>query len=631
MKVTIAIVGLFLAALTQVTGQEQAPRINHIQIIGTHNSYHVAPHPSILSLIAAHRPDAAASLDYTHPPLSDQLSDGIRCFELDVFLDPAGGLYTNPQAINRVKESGVGELPSSLIPSEWNQPGFPVFHVLDYDFQTRTPNVRSALTEMLHWSESHPGHFPICVMLELKDPGETEWNGVPVRWDENQLERLEEAVLSVIPRERIICPGDLTKPESTLNESILESGWPTVESSRNMFLFALDNEDGIRDQYLQLRPGLADAVLFLSLPEGHPQSAFIKINDPESRFEQIQKLSALGYLVRTRADAGTGEARLEDHSRKEKAFASGAHWISTDYPQPDARLSPYSVDFNDPASPYMRWNPVSAADLHSHAVPFPSGFLRGHSGHNIELSPETISRLAMEAHGDRNLGLASSYYRKLLAMEPAVQPDQSVIAAVLEMAPRLMLHPEEFFPLRDVCAIHHPSLPLIAYHLFWGDDIDFPEDNDPVDHEVIWVEYSRKSGRPTVLYTYFHGSIVSQRFDGNDPPVRDAGIEVAVEWGKHGSLPLAFAASHPGMRKNYERLNRSGTRLPDHPLANGWPRRFSGSFGEYATWTNPLPLAEVIQARPMILTGLHGNAILDQHFLPYNFSAKPEWPALAER
>ena len=30
----------------------------------------------------------------------------------------------------------------------------------------------------------------------------------------------------------------------------------------------------------------------------------------------------------------------------------------------------------------------------------------------------------------------------------------------------------------------HPQRRLIAYHFFWEDDIDFPEDNDPCDHEA---------------------------------------------------------------------------------------------------------------------------------------------------
>ena len=43
----------------------------------------------------------------------------------------------------------------------------------------------------------------------------------------------------------------------------------------------------------------------------------------------------MGYLVRTRSDANTTEARENDYSRFEAALESGAQIISTDYYLPD--------------------------------------------------------------------------------------------------------------------------------------------------------------------------------------------------------------------------------------------------------------------------------------------------------
>ena len=40
-------------------------------------------------------------------------------------------------------------------------------------------------------------------------------------------------------------------------------------------------------------------------------------------------------LVRTRADADTREARAGDTRRRDAAFASGAHFVSTDYYLPE--------------------------------------------------------------------------------------------------------------------------------------------------------------------------------------------------------------------------------------------------------------------------------------------------------
>ena len=46
-----------------------------------------------------------------------------------------------------------------------------------------------------------------------------------------------------------------------------------------------------------------------------------------------------GYVVRTRADADTVQARSGDTSMREAALRSGAQWVSTDYPVADTRFT----------------------------------------------------------------------------------------------------------------------------------------------------------------------------------------------------------------------------------------------------------------------------------------------------
>ena len=69
-------------------------------------------------------------------------------------------------------------------------------------------------------------------------------------------------------------------------------------------------------------------------------------------------LIAQGYVVRTRADADTVESRTNDTGPRDAAIASGAQWVSTDYPVPDPRFSDYMVAIPDghPA----RCNPINA-------------------------------------------------------------------------------------------------------------------------------------------------------------------------------------------------------------------------------------------------------------------------------
>ena len=48
--------------------------VNKIQTIGTHNSYHIAPHSSVMKLIRSVMPSQADGISYTHRPLSEQLN-----------------------------------------------------------------------------------------------------------------------------------------------------------------------------------------------------------------------------------------------------------------------------------------------------------------------------------------------------------------------------------------------------------------------------------------------------------------------------------------------------------------------------------------------------------------------------
>ncbi|MFM7129434.1 MAG: Ca2+-dependent phosphoinositide-specific phospholipase C [bacterium] len=75
------------------------PEFNQIQVIGSHNSYHIAPHDDLNQFLSITSKRLVESIDYTHPPLPDQFSRfGIRQIELDLFLDPKGGHYARPSA-----------------------------------------------------------------------------------------------------------------------------------------------------------------------------------------------------------------------------------------------------------------------------------------------------------------------------------------------------------------------------------------------------------------------------------------------------------------------------------------------------------------------------------------------------
>ena len=71
-------------------------KLNQIQVIGTHNSYHAGIAPNESKLWQAKHADAYKGLDYQHQPLPQQFDSGVRQIELDVYADTKGGLYAHP-------------------------------------------------------------------------------------------------------------------------------------------------------------------------------------------------------------------------------------------------------------------------------------------------------------------------------------------------------------------------------------------------------------------------------------------------------------------------------------------------------------------------------------------------------
>ena len=125
---------------------------------------------------------------------------------------------------------------------------------------------------------------------------------------------------------------------ATLEEAITTAGWPTLANSRGKLLFTLDNEDKVRDDYIAGHPALQGRLLFTSSARGTPEAAFLKLNDPIASEAEIRQAVLDGYVVRTRADADTVQARTGDTTMREAALRSGAQWVSTDYEVADPQF-----------------------------------------------------------------------------------------------------------------------------------------------------------------------------------------------------------------------------------------------------------------------------------------------------
>jgi hypothetical protein len=174
-----------------------------------------------------------------------------------------------------------------------------------------------------------------------------------------EIDAVDSEILSVFSQTEILTPDRVRGRFATLPEAIRAQGWPLLDQVRGVVFFALDNEGRLRDLYLNGHTGLRGRVMFASVAPGDPGAAWFKINDPIKDFDKIQQLVRRGFLVRTRADADTRQARTGDGRQRDQALASGAHFISTDYRRPDRRLSAYSVRF--PGGQVARSNPISGA------------------------------------------------------------------------------------------------------------------------------------------------------------------------------------------------------------------------------------------------------------------------------
>ena len=334
------------------------PRLNQIQVIGTHNSYHIAPTESILQLIASAGKGRAEGLDYTHRPFGEQFGQlGIRQIELDVFADPKGGHFAEPNLRKMVKNRGKDPGPDPDGDGQLRKPGLKVLHVQDVDFRTHAPTFIAALKQVRAWSKANPRHVPIMILVELKEERILALPTKPIRFGPEELDGVDAEILSVFDRSQILTPDRVRGKFSTLPEAIKAQGWPKLEDVRGLVMFALDNENAIRDRYLKGHPALQDRVMFTSVSPSDPAAAWFKVNDPIKDFDRIQRLVRDGFLVRTRADVDTAHARSNDTTLRDKALASGAQFVSTDYPEPDRRLTDYSVRL--PGGVVARPNPIS--------------------------------------------------------------------------------------------------------------------------------------------------------------------------------------------------------------------------------------------------------------------------------
>ena len=183
-------------------------RLNQIQVLGTHNSYHLRPPAGILKAAIAVRKDAK-DWDYSRQPLDQQLDQGVRSFELDLNLSDKG----------------------------WQ-----VMHVPGFDGGTTVPTFRDALEVISRWSTAHPRHIPISLLLELKEEG-FQLNKSYRRPTPDDVMQLDEQLRAVFPGPALLTPDDVRGKYKTLWEAVHAGKWPTLADAAGK-VFAILHENG---------------------------------------------------------------------------------------------------------------------------------------------------------------------------------------------------------------------------------------------------------------------------------------------------------------------------------------------------------------------------------------------------
>ena len=291
------------------TGAASELTLEHIQVKGTHNSYHLKP---LIPFDKSH--------DYSHAPLDEQLeSQGVRAFELDV-------------------HKGLG--------------GLEVYHITVIDAVSTCDTFGGCLGVIKGWSDAHPQHLPITVWIEIKD--QTGGSAIGA----GDLDGLDDVVRGVFPADKLLTPDDIQGDHASVQDALAGDGWPLIDSVRGQVLFVLLNvEDTHAANYTANYTTLAGRAMFArATPKQFnlPWAAIAKLGAGDAA--DITAAHAAHLLIATNV-CGAGEADDACFATLDTAKAAGIHMLKDDFPAAVPNKA-YWMDLPD-GNP-ARCNPVTA-------------------------------------------------------------------------------------------------------------------------------------------------------------------------------------------------------------------------------------------------------------------------------
>jgi len=366
-----AIVILIFALFSPLFFHAQYPdsiRLNDVRFLTSHNSYKRKPDPKILKFLSHFKKQLGKDmdpiqLDYGHALLTEQMNTyHINGFELDVNYDPKGGHFAK-RRINFF----VGGLKQKSRDSLLLKPGFKILHIADVDYESNYTTFVQALTEIRDWSLQHPNHLPLFINIEIKRDAPADYSkaldflgfnkSIPfVPEALNDLDKEIHSVFGSTPH-ILYTPALLRDTFSSCKERLSTIEWPALNDVLGKVFIVLDGDfNGI---YTKALNSGEDRPMFVYGQPGEPETAFVIRNEPQGREEEIHALTEM-YMVRTRTDAGTLEARSLDYSRYTAVMKSQSQIITTDYYRADPAISNFVISLEsfkqNPLHLFLRTN-----------------------------------------------------------------------------------------------------------------------------------------------------------------------------------------------------------------------------------------------------------------------------------
>lgn len=351
MKTLLPLAALVLLLAASISEDLDALTINKLQVIGSSNSYKKAVDPALARYLAEKDSVMARAIEYSHLSLADQLSKGLLSVELDIYADATGGRFAYPKGLRWAHNLTPYNLDGAM-----NEPGHKVLNIPNIDFRSSCVSLKACLQSLKFWSDNHKAHNPVFVFIQPRDEPLADFPD-PEKFTSEMYKQLDEMIIEVMGKDKIFIPDDIRGKHETVEAAVLTGNWPTLAKSKGKFFFILDGKSDMANIYIDGNTSLKKRVFFVDAEPGTPTASFLTISDPVKDFPRIRELVSKGYIVRTRADADTEEARRNDKSRFQAACESGAQIITTDYYNRSTHFrSEYVISFE--SGTYLRKNPA---------------------------------------------------------------------------------------------------------------------------------------------------------------------------------------------------------------------------------------------------------------------------------